>query len=228
MNPAGQRGRLRAPCLTPVNSSETILTRTQRFSRILSPCPTSSSPPVLLSGPRCWAALRFRSASAQRRSTKRPSGPRSRGIADALAEAKAQRVGVKEPAALTLGCDQILDLDGTVFSKPESREQAADQLSRLSGKTHRLRSAAVIYHDVQPVWRFVGEVRMTMRPLSPAYVSDYLDRNWPEVGSSVGAYRIEEEGSRLFSRIDGDYFSILGLPLLPLLTFLQDREVIRT
>jgi septum formation protein len=69
---------------------------------------------------------------------------------------------------------------------------------------------------------------MTMRPLSPAYVSDYLDRNWPGVGSSVGAYRIEEEGSRLFSRIDGDYFSILGLPLLPLLTFLQDREVIRT
>jgi len=155
-------------------------------------------------------------------------GTRPRDIADALAEAKAQRVGVKEPAALTLGCDQILDLDGTVFSKPESREQAADQLSRLSGKTHRLRSAAVIYHDVQPVWRFVGEVRMTMRPLSPAYVSDYLDRNWPEVGSSVGAYRIEEEGSRLFSRIDGDYFSILGLPLLPLLTFLQDREVIRT
>ena len=155
-------------------------------------------------------------------------GVRPRDISDALAEAKAQRVGVKEPAALTLGCDQILDLDGTVFSKPESREQAADQLSRLSGKTHRLRSAAVIYHDVQPVWRFVGEVRMTMRPLSPAYVSDYLDRNWPEVGSSVGAYRIEEEGSRLFSRIDGDYFSILGLPLLPLLTFLQDREVIRT
>lgn len=155
-------------------------------------------------------------------------GHRSRDIADALAEAKAHRVATKQPADFVIGCDQVLDLDGTLFSKAADRATAADHLTQLSGKTHRLYSAAVIYHEARPVWRFIGEARLTMRNLSPAYIDAYLDRNWPQVSYCVGCYQIEGEGSRLFSRIDGDHFSILGLPLLPVLTFLNDRGLIDT
>lgn len=153
-------------------------------------------------------------------------GTRPRDISDALAEAKAQRVAVKEPTAFVLGSDQVLDLSGTLFSKASTKEEAAAQLRSLSGQTHKLHSAAVIFHEGQPVWRFVGEARLTMRTLSDGFISEYLDLCWPEVSSSVGCYQIEADGMRLFSRIDGDYFSILGLPLLPLLTYLTDRGVI--
>lgn len=151
-----------------------------------------------------------------------------RDIADALAEAKAQRVGMKAPAGFVLGCDQVLDLNGELISKATDRDTAAIHLRSMSGKQHRLFSAAVIFHETRPVWRFVGEARLTMRPLSEAFIADYLDRNWSDVSYCVGCYQIEAEGMRLFSRIDGDYFSILGLPLLPLLTFLSDRGVIAT
>ncbi|MGI3169780.1 Maf family protein [Pseudooceanicola sp. C21-150M6] len=155
-------------------------------------------------------------------------GHRPRDIADALAEAKAQRVGMKEPEHFVLGCDQVLDLDGQLLSKPETREELAAQLSAMSGKTHKLFSAAVIFHETRPIWRFVGEARLTMKTLSSAYIETYLDRNWPEVSHSVGGYMIEKEGPRLFSRVDGDHFSILGLPLLPLLAYLETRGVIAT
>lgn len=153
-------------------------------------------------------------------------GVRPRDISDALAEAKAQRVGGKNPDAFVLGCDQVLELDGDLLSKAETREDAAAQLAKLSGNTHKLYSAAVIYHEAQPIWRFIGEARLTMRALSTEYIDSYLDLTWPEVSYSVGAYQIEREGVRLFSRIDGDYFSILGLPLLPLLSYLGTRGVI--
>ncbi|WP_375174053.1 Maf family protein [Pseudooceanicola sp.] len=153
---------------------------------------------------------------------------RPRDIADALAEAKANRVAMRNPEAFVLGCDQVLDLDGQLFSKPATQEEAAQHLAQLSGQQHRLYSAAVLFHEGRPIWRFVGEARLTMRPLSDGYIQDYLDRNWEEVRHCVGCYQIEAEGSRLFSRIDGDFFTILGLPLLPLLTFLNDRGVITT
>lgn len=155
-------------------------------------------------------------------------GTRPRDIADALAEAKAQRIAVKEPDAFVLGCDQVLELDGELLSKSATAEDAAARLRQLSGKTHKLYSAAVIFHEARPIWRFIGEARLTMRDLSDDYIRDYLARNWPEIGYCVGGYQIEAEGSRLFSRVDGDYFSILGLPLIPLLGFLNDREVITT
>ncbi len=153
-------------------------------------------------------------------------GTRPRDIADALAQAKAQRVGAKEPEAFTLGCDQILDLNGAILSKPNDRTEAAEQLTQLSNKTHRLYSAAVIYNDGQPIWRFVGEARLTMRDLSAEFIETYLNDAWPAVSSCVGAYQIEGLGARLFARTDGDYFSILGLPLLPLLSYLGVRGVI--
>lgn len=149
-----------------------------------------------------------------------------RDIADTLAEMKARRAGQKQPDAMVVGCDQILDLDGEIFAKPTDREQARQQLTQLRGKQHRLHSAAVIYQNGGPIWRHVSEVKLTMHPLSDRYLETYLDRNWPRVATSVGAYQIESEGIRLFSRIDGDHFAILGLPLTQLLSFLALRGII--
>jgi len=147
---------------------------------------------------------------------------RPRDVADALAEYKAMRVSNKIPDALVLGCDQIAEIDGTILVKPDTAETAKAQIKALSGKTHRLMSAAVLFQSGEPKWRHVGVVRMSMRDLSDAYVNDYVSRNWNSIRHSVGGYKLEEEGVRLFSRIDGDYFHVLGLPLTELLSFLID------
>ncbi len=149
-----------------------------------------------------------------------------RDIADALAEMKARKGAVREPTALVLGCDQVLDFDGAVWGKPETAEDARAQLCRLRGKTHRLLSAVVLYDSGKPVWRHIGEARLTMRRFSDGYLDDYLARNWPGVSDSVGGYKLEAEGARLFTAIDGDYFTVLGLPLLPLLDYLGQRGFI--
>lgn len=150
-------------------------------------------------------------------------GVQPRDVADALAEAKARKISAKEPGALVIGCDQILNLGPEILSKPETPEIARDQLQRLSGQTHMLQSAAVIYQGGEPLWRHVGVVRLRMREISEAYLDDYLARNWESVRHSVGAYKLEEEGVRLFTRIDGDYFTVLGLPMLELLSYLTMR-----
>lgn len=146
-----------------------------------------------------------------------------REIADALAEMKALRISRKTPGRLVLGCDQVLDLDGDILAKPITAEDARGQLMRMRGKTHALLSAAVICLDGVPIWRHVGRVQLGVRMFSEAWLDDYLLRNWPDIADSVGAYRLEAEGIRLFSRIEGDYFTVLGLPLLDLLAFLMER-----
>lgn len=151
---------------------------------------------------------------------------RPRDVADTLAEYKARRVAEKHPEALVIGCDQILEFKGSVLSKPTSRSDAEEQLRLLQGKTHKLMSAVVIYDEAKPVWRFIGEVRLLMRPIDNDYLTSYLDRNWTDVSDSVGAYKLEKEGSRLFSRVDGDYFTVLGLPLLELSAYLVTRGII--
>lgn len=153
-------------------------------------------------------------------------GATPRDIADALAEAKALKLANRHPEALVLGCDQVLALAARIFAKPETPEEASVQLADLAGKTHQLLSAAVLYQGGEPIWRHVGVARLTMRETSPGYRADYISRNWPAISHSVGAYQLESEGMRLFSQIEGDYFTILGLPLLPLLNFLSLRGFI--
>ncbi|WP_149587220.1 Maf family protein [Tabrizicola flagellatus] len=155
-------------------------------------------------------------------------GATPRDIADALAEMKARKVAEKHPDALVLGCDQVLALDRDIFAKPETPDDARQQLRQLRGKTHKLLSAAVVYENAEPVWRHVAEARLTMHRFSDAYLDDYVERNWDSIRHSVGCYKVEEEGVRLFSAIAGDHFTILGLPLLPLLAWLGNRGMIAT
>jgi septum formation protein len=153
-------------------------------------------------------------------------GPRD--IADALAEAKAARVSSKMPGAMVLGCDQVLDLDGDLLSKPATADDARAQLLAMRGQRHDLLSAAVICEDGAPIWRHVGSARLTVRPFSDDWLDGYIARNWPDISDSVGAYKLESEGVRLFSKVEGDYFTILGLPLLDLLSFLTLRGDMQT
>jgi septum formation protein len=153
-------------------------------------------------------------------------GAKPRDVADTLAELTARKVSDKRPGDLVLGCDQVLEFDGKVFAKPETPDEARDHLRQMRGKSHRLISAIVAYENAEPVWRHVAEARLTMHEISDAYLDDYVDRNWDSIRHSVGGYKIEEEGIRLFSAITGDHFTILGLPMLPLLAWLGTRGMI--
>ena len=143
-----------------------------------------------------------------------------------MAEAKARKISDKHPDAMVIGCDQVLNFKGRTLAKCETRDEAATQMAELRGHTHSLLSAAVIYEAGKPVWRHVGQVRMTMREFSDDYLRAYLDRNWDRARHSVGVYMIEDEGVRLFQRIEGQYFDILGLPLVELVSYLMLRGVI--
>ena len=153
-------------------------------------------------------------------------GATPRDVADTLAELKARKLAGRHPQALVLGCDQVLALGDQVFAKAETAAEARSQLTRLRGQSHHLQSAMVLYHQTEPIWRHIGTARLTMRDFSDEYLDAYLARRWPEVARSVGAYQLESEGIRLFSAIEGDYFTILGLPLMPLLAYLSLRGFI--
>lgn len=149
-------------------------------------------------------------------------------VADLLAEMKARKVAEKHPDAFVMGCDQILEHKEKIFGKPASQADAIVQLSHLRGQTHQLLSAIVAYHEGKPVWRHIGKARLTMHDFSDDWISRYVERNWESIRHSAGCYLLEEEGVRLFSAVEGDYFSILGLPLLPLLGYLRTRGFIET
>jgi len=155
-------------------------------------------------------------------------GAHPRDIADALAEMKARKIADRNPDALVLGCDQVLEFDRRAWGKAETMAVARGQLLSLRGQPHHLLSALVLYDDGKPVWRHIGKATLTMREFSDAWLDDYLVRNWESIRHSVGGYKLEEEGIRLFTAIEGDYFTILGLPLLPLLAYLGTRGFIAT
>ena len=150
-----------------------------------------------------------------------------RDIADALAEAKAVKLSSKNPAALVIGADQTLECaNGSMLDKPESPADAIAQLTQMAGTTHKLYSAVVVAERGEPVWRFVATSRMTVRPLSDAFIADYVDAHWASIRHCVGCYQVEGAGAQLFSQIQGSHFDIMGLPLLPLLSFLRERGML--
>ncbi|WP_277979616.1 Maf family protein [Sphingomonas phyllosphaerae] len=157
------------------------------------------------------------------------AGARPRDLADALAELKALKVSARHPGALVLGSDSLAVLDdGSVLDKPESRDEARDHLRRMSGRHHDLVSAAVIAEGGRPVWRVVDAARIVVRPLSDLFIETYLDAEWPAIAGCVGCYRIEGPGVQLFAKVSGSQFTVLGMPLLPVLDYLRTREVLPT
>lgn len=142
--------------------------------------------------------------------------------ADLLAETKALKVSISHNGVV-LGCDQMLELDGEGLDKVSTREEARDVLTRLRGKTHILQSAVVACVEGAPVWRHLAQPRLRVRNFSDPFLEAYLDAIGPAAFESVGCYQIEGRGAQLFDRIDGDLFSIMGMPLLPLLQWLRDR-----
>ncbi len=150
-------------------------------------------------------------------------GQAPRAIADALAELKATRISQGDPSALVIGSDSIVSVGGRMFDKPESREAAAAHLREFSGQDMRLASAVVVAEAGRPVWRTVSEAQLAVRPLSEDFIARYLDCEWPAISACVGCFRIEGPGIQLFSRVDGDHFVILGMPLVPLLGYLRLR-----
>ncbi|MEQ8780136.1 MAG: Maf-like protein [Roseibium album] len=149
-------------------------------------------------------------------------------LASVLAEAKANDVSGRRQADLVVGADQILAFEGERRTKPDDMEAARRQLLAFSGKTHELHSAVVISQNGEAVWRRVSTARLTMRDLTPEFIGHYLAAAGDDVLSSVGAYQLEGLGVQLFEKIEGDYFTILGLPMLPLLAELRTLKVIET
>jgi septum formation protein len=156
-------------------------------------------------------------------------GARPRDIADALAELKALKVSARHPGALVLGSDSLAVLDdGSILDKPTTRDEARDHLRRMSGRHHDLVSAAVIAENGRPVWRVVDTARIIVRALSDSFIETYLDAEWPVIAGCVGCYRIEGPGVQLFAKVSGSQFTVLGMPLLPVLDYLRTREVLPT
>ena len=145
-----------------------------------------------------------------------------------LADLKARKISMQQPGALVIGADQMLDCNGVWFDKPPDRDHLVGQLMSLRGKTHRLHSAVCIYQGGERLWGTVEIASLTMRPFGDAFLRGYVENAGDDVLESVGGYRLEGAGAQLFSRIEGDYFTILGLPLLSLLDFLRQRGVLQT
>jgi septum formation protein len=177
------------------------------------------------------AGLLFRVAPAQvdEAALKRELGSKvaPTALADALAAAKAAAVSETSPGHLVIGADQVLAMDGTLFDKPRDVEEARAQLRRLRGQTHRLVTAVALAQEGRAVWTTVDSASLTMRDFSDAFLDRYLAECGDRLLQIAGAYEIEGRGIQLFERVEGDYFTIVGLPLVPLLAELRARGVLQ-
>lgn len=199
--------------------------------------PTAAAPLILASASRSRAEL-LRGAGLdfdvqparldeyELKAAMRADGADASDVAEALAELKTRQIARARPGALVIGADQMLECAGTWFDKPADLTQAAAHLRCLRGRAHELVTSVCVVRDDRPLWHHTARARLTMRPFSDDFITSYLDRVGPRVCDSVGAYQLEGFGAQLFSRIEGDYFTILGLPLLPLLAFLREHGAI--
>ena len=177
------------------------------------------------------AGISFKAVTAGMDETSVKSKMRAQGrsalqCAEALAELKAAAVSRNHPECTVIAADQLLECDGVWFDKPHDMNAAKAHLQNLSGKTHTLPTAAVAIRTGDRVWQHLSVPRLTMRPLTEAFITAYLDQAGTDVLQSVGAYQLEKYGAQLFQAIEGDFFTILGLPLLPLLAFLREDGLI--
>ncbi|WP_420402943.1 Maf family protein [Nisaea sp.] len=199
---------------------------------------SGEKPVVLASGSRtradmlCAAGLRIEihkpavDESEFKRSL-RAEGASAAEVATFLAEMKANTVSRAHPEALVIGADQMLDLEGEWFDKPEARAGAAAHLRKLSGKRHSLISAVVVSAGGTRIWHHVATASLLVRPLSDDFIEAYLDTIGDRALDSVGAYQLESVGAQLFTSVEGDFFTVLGLPLLPLLDFMRTHGALR-
>ncbi|MHB1217051.1 MAG: Maf family protein [Alphaproteobacteria bacterium] len=147
-------------------------------------------------------------------------------IAETLAELKARKVSLRHPDAFVIGADQVLDCDGTMYDKPPDMAAARRQLQSLRGRAHRLTASVVVARGDARLWHRTEVATLHMRPFTDAFLDGYLGRVGEAACRSVGAYQLEGLGAQLFTRVEGDYFTILGLPLLPLLDFLRGHKLV--
>lgn len=166
--------------------------------------------------------------SAMRQAVSGEDALQPQDVAEVLARAKAEAVSELAHGAFVIGADQVLALDDEIYAKPEGMEGAREQLLSLSGKTHKLHSAVALARDGEIRFAYTEEASLTMRKLSPEFIGRYLAAAGEDVLSSVGAYQLEGLGIQLFEKIEGDYFCILGLPLLPLLDALRRKGAIES
>lgn len=158
----------------------------------------------------------------------RAAGAEAGSVAQVLAQTKASAVGKTRPDALVIGADQMLVCGENWYDKPGNLTAARRQLRSLSGKTHHLLTAVAVVQGDRLLWQYLSQAALTMRSFGQDFLDDYLQHAGPAILSSVGAYQLEGLGAQLFERIEGDHFTILGLPLLPLLDFLRSAGVIKT
>jgi septum formation protein len=163
---------------------------------------------------------------AEVKASLRHDGAPAAKVAEILAEMKAQRIASKARGRLVLGCDQMLECDGAWFDKPASRDDARTQLRFLRGKSHSLITSAVLVRDDARLWHVTDRAELRMRAFSDEFLEWYLDQVGEDVLHSVGAYQLEWLGVQLFERVTGDYFTILGLPLLPVLGILREHGMV--
>ncbi|MCY4151509.1 MAG: Maf family nucleotide pyrophosphatase [Aestuariivita sp.] len=160
------------------------------------------------------------------RKAMKSQGATPREVVDTLAAAKARKISLRRSDKIVIGSDQIVEHNGIILSKPKTIAVALQQLENMAGQRHRILTAVVVCENGADQWRHIETVELTMRRDKGSYLNEYVERNWQRIKETVGGYKLEEEGVRLMKRIDGDYFSVLGLPLVPLLGYLTDRGIL--